>query len=144
VGTTIDARRGRVALRTALTDGETQMATFWAGVFQVRQNPRAQGLTDIVLRGRIAGCSASSPTPEAGVSRRRRVRRLWAKDDHGRYRTRGGNSVATTRGTTWLTVERCGRTVTRVFDGAVLVRNRHTGRRVLVEADERYAARRPR
>jgi hypothetical protein len=69
------------------------------------------------------------------------VRRLWGRDRNGRFRTQGRDSVAAVRGTLWSTADRCDGTVTRVKEGAVLVRNRHTGRRVLVKAGHRYLAR---
>ena len=75
------------------------------------------------------------------VGRRTVVRRLWGKDRNGRFRTQGRDSVAAVRGTLWSTADRCDGTLTRVKQGAVLVRNRHTGRRVLVEAGHSHMAR---
>jgi hypothetical protein len=74
----------------------------------------------------------------------RRRRSLWGRDSGGRWRTHGQNSVATVRGTRWLTQDRCGGTLTRVTQGAVVVRSRHSDRRVLVKAGDSYLARRPR
>ena len=146
VGSMLNARDGTVALRTALDrNGNAQTALFWGGVFQVAQKAKAKGLTDITLRGRLPRCKASAGRPKASASRRRRARRarrLWAKDNRGRFRTRGGNSVATTRGTEWLTVDNCKGTLTRVRDGAVLVRNLKTGKKVKVRAGGRFLARR--
>jgi ferric-dicitrate binding protein FerR (iron transport regulator) len=68
------------------------------------------------------------------------VRKLWGKDKGGRFRTHGRDSVATVRGTAWTVADRCDGTVTRVTEGAVMVRNRHTGRRTLVRAGERHFA----
>ena len=101
-------------------------------------------MTDLVLRGRnLQRCGrAHGARPSALTSRRRRPsRRLWAKDDNGRFRTHGRDSVATTRGTVWLTVDRCKGTLTRVREGYVRVRHRHSRRSVLVGAGERYLAR---
>ena len=143
VGSTFDTRKGKVALRSALDrNGNAQTAVFWAGVFKVGQKAKAKGLTDIILRGRPLGCEASASRSVASISKRRRARRLWAKDNRGRFRTRGGNSVATTRGTEWLTVDSCKGTMTRVMDGAVVVRNKRTGKKTRVDAGERYLARR--
>jgi hypothetical protein len=141
VGTRIDARRGVARLSTALDrSGRTQTASFGGGVFEVRQSRRGRGVTDIILRGSLAGCRASDG--EASASRRsRRSRRLWGRDRGGRWRTHGQNSVATVRGTRWLTEDRCGGTLTRVTQGAVVVRNKRTGRRVLVKAGDSYFAR---
>ena len=68
------------------------------------------------------------------------MRKLWGKDKGGRFRTHGRDSVATVRGTAWTVADRCDGTVTRVTEGAVMVRDRHTGRRTLVRAGERHFA----
>jgi hypothetical protein len=143
-GSTIDARRGTVALSSALDrEGKTQTAQFWAGVFQVRQARSGRGMTDIILRGARPSCRTSRAKASISARRgRRRGAKLWAKDKRGRFRTRGGNSVATTRGTLWLTQERCTGTVTKVLEGSVIVRNRKTGRKVRVRAGKSYLARR--
>ena len=75
------------------------------------------------------------------ASRSRRVRRLWGRDDGGRFRTHGRHSHATVRGTRWLTVDRCDGTFTRVTEGAVSVRDRGRHRTVLVRAGHSYLAR---
>jgi ferric-dicitrate binding protein FerR (iron transport regulator) len=72
---------------------------------------------------------------------RRRGRKLWGSDDGGRFRTHGKNSHATVRGTRWLVQDRCDGTLTRVTEGSVVVRDKVRGKRVIVEAGERYLAR---
>jgi len=147
VGTMVKAVKGTVVLTSALEGGRSQTGTFWGGVFQIGQPRGGRGMTEIKLRGgNLRRCrrSARPARPSAVASRRRRrraVRRLWAKDDHGRFRTHGRNSVATTRGTVWLTADRCKATVTRVREGQVRVRHRHSRKSVLVKAGERYLAR---
>jgi hypothetical protein len=66
---------------------------------------------------------------------------LWAKDRNGRFRTRGRNSVATVRGTRWVTRETCAGTLTRVMDGAVDVFDLRKHRTVRVRAGHSYLAR---
>jgi hypothetical protein len=146
VGSVIDAHRGRVRLVSAIDPGgQLQMGTFWGGRFKIRQRKRGNGMTSLVLRGgSFAGCrqaSASGATAVASGKKRRRVRRLWGRDRHGRFRTHGHNSVATTRGTKWLTVDRCDGTLTRVRSGAVAVRDRGRRKTVLVKAGHQYLAR---
>jgi hypothetical protein len=68
---------------------------------------------------------------------------LWAQDRHGRFRTRGRNSVATVRGTRWVTRETCTGTLTRVMEGAVDVFDQHKHRTVRVRAGHSYLARTP-
>jgi hypothetical protein len=66
---------------------------------------------------------------------------LHARDNHGRFRTRGRYSAATVRGTVWDTTDRCDGTLTAVHRGVVMVTDfvRHVT--VLVDAPDRYLAR---
>jgi hypothetical protein len=62
----------------------------------------------------------------------------WGRDRGGRFRTRGRTSVATVRGTAWLTEDRCEGTLTRVTEGAVHVRDvQRGGKARLVRAGRR-------
>ena len=146
VGSRIDARAGKVVLRTALdAAGRSQKGTFWGAIFQVRQRRGGRGMTELALRGgNFSRCSrklasiAAVPRRDAG---RRRIRSLWGRDRHGRFRTHGRDSVATVRGTVWRTTDRCDGTLTRVKHGKVLVRDLRLKRRVLVKAGRSYLAR---
>jgi hypothetical protein len=142
VGSVVDASAGQVQLVSAIdAAGTLQTGTFWGTRFAVRQSRNGNGMTTLVLRGGDFGiCRPSAGT--ATISRKaRKVRSLWGKDSHGRYRTHGQNSVATARGTRWLTEDRCDGTLTRVTSGAVAVRDRARGRTVLVKAGGSYLAR---
>ena len=150
-GTVVDARRGRIRLTTALDEaGKFQVGRFWGSRFQIRQSATGTGMTSLALRGGDFGrCPArasmlahASVVPRENPTTRRVVRSLWARDRGGRFRTHGNNSVATARGTAWVTRDRCDGTVTRVREGAVAVKNRRTGRTVLVRAGGSYLARR--
>ena len=146
VGSLIDTRNGRVSLQSARNArGRTQTGTFWGALFQVRQRRHGRGVTDLVLRGgRFKRCGtvagASVLAREAG-GKRRVVRRLWGKDRHARFRTHGRDSVATVRGTRWVTTDRCDGTLTKVSEGKVLVRDLHRKRNVLLTAGHAYLAR---
>jgi hypothetical protein len=143
-GSLIDTRHGSVTLRTALPGGRVQRGTFHGGLFQVRQGSR--GFTELVLRGALPRCGSGGARAAAvrAVKRRRKPRRLWGKDSHGRFRTRGSNSVATVRGTEWLTEDRCAGTLTRVRHGRVSVRDLRRHRTVIVRAGHSYLARKRR
>jgi streptogramin lyase len=153
VGSLVDTRRGTVRLRSARNRaGATQKGTFWGAIFQVRQPRGGRGMTSLVLRGgSFTGCPsglarAGSVAPVASVARdgggrRRVVRRLWGRDRNGRFRTQGRDSVATVRGTEWTTTDRCDGTLTRVREGAVLVRDLRRKRSVLLGAGHSYLAR---
>jgi hypothetical protein len=148
VGTSIDTRRGRIALTTAARNGEKQTGTFGGGVMQIRQPRRARGRVDIHLRGgdfsRCARPALRAPrsgaTANASYIRRDPVRRLWGRDRGGRFRTYGRHSQATVRGTRWLTMDTCSGTLTLVKRGAVLVHDFARHRNVLVRAGHRYFA----
>jgi len=144
LGAIVDARHGRIEL-TAARDrsGALQSGRFWAGVFSVRQNRTTHGRTELVLRGgRFADCPRRTPTATAHAAKRRRPpRRLWGSDSGGRFQTRGRGSVATVRGTRWLTEDLCAGTRTTVVQGAVSVRDLRTGRRTLVRAGHTHLAR---
>jgi hypothetical protein len=150
-GTVVDARRGRIRLTTALDEaGEFQTGRFWGSRFQIRQSAAGNGMTSLALRGGDFGrCPArssvlahTSVVPRENPTTRRVVRRLWARDRGGRFRTHGNNSVATARGTAWVTKDRCDGTVTRVREGAVAIKDRRTGKTVIVRAGGSYLARR--
>jgi hypothetical protein len=150
-GAVIDARAGTVELRSAVdAKGATQSATIRGAVFEVRQSPTGHGMTDLVLQGgRPAGCpSIAGATARAAMAHGIAAKAkggssggLWAKDRNGRFRTRGRNSVATVRGTRWVTRETCAGTLTRVMQGAVDVFDRRTHRTVRVRAGHSYLAR---
>ena len=143
-GAVVDTRNGQVALTTAVTGGKTQTATFERGVFQVRQSKTGKGLTDIYLRGPAPSCgsSRSSGRAAAVAKKKPKQRQLWGRDKGGRFRTHGANSVATVRGTSWITTDTCSGTRTTVKAGAVSVRDVHRHRTVLVRAGHSYLARR--
>ena len=142
VGTTLDARKGTVTLSSALPGDQTQTGTFHGGVFEVRQPDGARGMTELVLRGPLPTCtSAGGSARAAAAPAKRPPRRLWGRDDHGRFRTRGSNSVATVRGTVWYVEDRCDGTLTRVSKGSVSVRDLRRQRTVIVNAGNSYVAR---
>jgi hypothetical protein len=148
LGATLDTRHGQVALSSAGCRGTTQTGTFGGGIFSVRQPRSGCGRVDVYLRG---GSFKSCPRltarirrlrggRSAAASRSRRVRKLWGRDNGGRFRSHGRHSHATVRGTRWLTVDRCDGTLTRVTNGAVAVRDLVRRRTVLVRAGRSYLA----
>ena len=143
VGSILDTREGSVTLNTALPGGKTQSAIFHGGLFEVRQPQGAGGLTEVVLRGALTGCSSAGARAAAVSKKKKRKppRRLWGSDSKGKFRTRGGNSVATVRGTAWYVEDRCDGTLTRVSKGSVSVYDRGRHRTVVVRAGHSYLAR---
>jgi hypothetical protein len=141
VGSILDARKGTVTLSSALPGDARQSGTFHGGLFEVRQPAGAHGMTELVLRGPLPTCTGGGARA-AAASARRPPRVLWGRDDHGRFRTRGSNSVATVRGTEWYVADRCDGTLTRVKRGSVAVRDLRRQRTVIVNAGKSYLARR--
>jgi hypothetical protein len=140
VGSLVDTREGSVTLRTALPGGETQSAVFRGGLFEVRQPKDAKGLTELRLRGPGPECGKGTARAAATSKRKKKRRRLWGRDNGGAFRTRGGNSVATVRGTSWYTEDLCDGTLTRVSQGSVSVRDLVRHRTVIVRAGHSYLA----
>ena len=143
VGSILDTREGAITLNTALPGGKTQSAIFHGGLFEVRQSEGAAGLTELVLRGALTGCSSAGARAAAVSKKKKRKppRRLWGSDSKGKFRTRGGNSVATVRGTSWYVEDRCDGTLTRVSKGSVSVYDRGRHSTVVVRAGHSYLAR---
>ena len=146
VGAVVDARAGTVQLTSAVAGGRTQAGTFHGAVFQVRQAAGGKGMTDLVLRGGDFGAcpkrGSRAPGRAAAVTRRKPpVRKLWGQDKGGRFRTHGRNSVATVRGTRWVTTDTCAGTRTTVTEGAVAVRDLRRKKTVVVRAGKSYLAR---
>ena len=140
VGAIVDARKGRLDLRTAgRRKGSSQSARIAAGIFQIRQKRARLGTaaaTDLVLRtppGQARACAATG-APRKGVVRQLSVA---AK---GVFRTVGAAGVAKGRTTsTWTMADRCDGTLTRAIRGRVTVRVR--GRDVTVRPGRSYLAR---
>jgi hypothetical protein len=139
VGSLVDATAGTVRL-TAEVGSRTQDVVVKDGKFEVRQSSDGSGVTELVLRG--GNFSSCDRAHSAGFGDRQRPRRsLWARDRGGKFRTRGRNSVATVRGTTWRTTDTCRGTTTSVTSGSVTVRELKGGRKVVVRKGGRHLAR---
>jgi streptogramin lyase len=148
LGSLIDARHGRLDVTTAISrQGRMQTAAVWGGRFVIGQSG-AHGMTTFRIPTAAPECPAHADVSGDALSSlaiaanaRTTGTSLWAKDNHGRYSTRGHNSVATVRGTEWKTVESCRGTLTFVKKGVVSVRDLHTHRTVLVHAGHSFLAR---
>jgi hypothetical protein len=138
VGSVVDTRAGAITL-TSSVGATTQTGSFRGGMFEVRQAASGDGMTDIVMRG--SDFSACRRARSAAAGKKAPTRRLWSTDSGGRFRTHGRNSVATVRGTAWVTTETCAGTRTTVTQGAVSVRDLHRKKTVLVRAGGSYLAR---
>jgi uncharacterized repeat protein (TIGR01451 family) len=138
-GDRIDVRNGSIELTT--TSGE---ASFYSGIFTVRQTGGRGGYTVLTLvGGDFSACGKTKKRKLAGSSQdppKKNVRSLWGKGT-GKFRTKSRFSSATVRGTTWLTVDRCDGSLTFVREGIVDVFDLVLKKTVEVGPGEQYLAR---
>lgn len=144
LGADIDARKGRVRLYAVTRPGgQVQAASFYGGVFRIRQTGP---VVTLQLRGPVPRCGSKRAAASAHNPKKKgkaRTRRLWGSGK-GRFRTQGRYSAATIRGTKWLVSDSCHSTTTRVVRGVVAVRDFRRHKTVVLRAGGRYVARRSR
>jgi hypothetical protein len=151
VGSIIDTRGSRVELTAATgalgSRSHDKSVQFYAGLFKITQPPllNAPATAKLVEKlacgpaseSKAARASGAGPTAAAAAKRRRK---LWGSGSGG-YRTQGRGSTGSVVGTTWLTKDTCGGTLTRVTEGAgVSVFDKETKKNVLVGPGEKYFA----
>jgi hypothetical protein len=139
VGTTIDTRQGRITLTSAAdSKGATQTADFYQGLFRISQTRGSKPITNLALVEKLTGCPKGRRASTS--AKKPKSRKLWGSGK-GRFRTTGQFSSATVRGTVWLTQDRCDRTLTKVTQGTVTVRDKVRRKAVVVKAGRSYTAR---
>jgi hypothetical protein len=134
IGSTVDTLRGIARITTATGSfGHTQSGLFTGSAFVVNQNRDRVGLTRLHLLDREASlCTTPATAPRLLAS-------LHARGS-GHYLIEGRYSSASDRGTVREEVQdRCDGTLTRVFRGTVVVRDR-SGRKITLRAGMRYLA----
>lgn len=145
IGSTVDPGTAVMNLATAADRaGTRQTALVSLGRFTVRQTSGARPETELRLAGPRPACGAGRrATGDPGLPRRLRVsvRKRKKRERPPLYAVSGEYSRGATRGTDWLTEDRCDGTLTRVFRGAVRVSDFRRGRTVLVRAGSSYLAR---
>jgi hypothetical protein len=155
VGSTVDARKGQVAMTSAAAfprpgeeTADTQAGRFAAAIFTIKQarRRRAEGAprpsTDLVLRtpaGMARACGSAARRPAKGI-----VRRLTGRVSgpaKGTFRAVGAASTTTVaRSTTWITQDRCNGTLTEVGRGRARVADHAADTTVTVRAGQAYRA----
>jgi hypothetical protein len=146
VGSTLDTTKGQVALTFATNkSGGTQRGSFSQGQFQLQQARKNPLTTLSMVGGGLNACKTKLPKGGArktATAARKRSRTLFSHVK-GRFRTRGRNSTATVRGTTWRMTDTCSGTRTSVTKGTVVVRDLRLRRNVVLKAGHSYLARAP-
>jgi hypothetical protein len=154
LGSQIDARRGTLVLRSAAgTRHKVQDVTLRGGLFSLTQARHGlqKGLTTLnLLEGDFPGAPSYARCPKAAADGPKAspanvspkvLQALEAKDNHGKYRTKGRGSAATVRGTDWITEDRCDGTLTIVKRGTVDVYDYRKRKTIILHAGQRYLAR---
>jgi hypothetical protein len=145
VGSTLDTSKGTVRLTSAANNaGKTQNGHFSNGLFNIGQT-RKNPLTTLSMTG--GSLNACSKLPRGGsrkvaAAARKRKRTLFS-NVKGRFRTRGRNSTATVRGTSWTMTDTCSGTRTTVKTGSVQVHDFTLRKNKIVKAGHSYLARAP-
>ena len=114
----------------------------WGGAFRVGQSARGNGLTTLRLSGPRPTCTKAGLAHTSSAKAHVKSRKLWASDNHGRYRSEGSYSATTVLGTEWETMDSCAGTLTRVLKGKVRVTNLRSHKTASVGAGHSYLARR--
>jgi sugar lactone lactonase YvrE len=141
VGSTIDTTKGTVRLTSAKNaGGATQFGRFSRGVFKFTQTKKNPLTTISMTGGGLNACSKLPPGGSAKVVAAKKRRRTLFSDVKGRFRTRGRNSAATVRGTSWTMTDTCKGTITAVKTGRVEVRDFRLRKTKLVRAGHTYIA----
>jgi hypothetical protein len=146
IGTTVDARKGRITLSAAIGSAKGSKAgrgTFGAAIFTIRQKRlakqrrKARSATQLVVRtprGSERACSPNGVRPLKGI-----VRTLSA-DATGIFSVVGAASTSTVTSARWLVTDRCNGTLTQVGRGRATVRDAALKREVTVKAGQEYLA----
>jgi hypothetical protein len=145
-GAVIDALHGTLNLVTSTGSGhKTQTGAFGGAIFKVTQ--QHSGLTTLALvenafKGApsYASCKAPSGKASAAALSKKVLQLLHAKDNHGKFRTKGRYAAATTRGTVWTIADRCDGTVTHVVKDSVLINDFVRRINLILHAGHSYLA----
>ena len=139
VGCLIDTTKGRVRLTSETdTDGETQSAVFYDGVFRIKQKP-GQAEVTLKLSGELDCGNGGKRRLLHERGRRRRGGRGLFGDGNGDFTTQGNNGAGSVRGTKWFVGDNCDNTTTvTVKKGVVSFRDFVADKTIKVEAGESY------
>jgi hypothetical protein len=139
-GSVIDATKGSVLLSSQVGAAD-QQGRFYGGTFKVKQ-VKASGQTQLYLTEKLACATEAEAKLAVRAAAKKKRRHVWGEDHGGSFQTHGQDSVATVRGTKWLTTDTCAGTVVKVFEGEVSVAPRRgNGKAVIVQAGGRVFTR---
>jgi Ca2+-binding RTX toxin-like protein len=148
IGAAVDPRAGVVRLATARNRaGARRFVSVSEGRFTVRQTRSRRPITRLWLAGRLPQCGGSSSRLTTARRTTRKLRFAGAKHRRGKARqggdedhVRGEYSDGSSKGTEWITEDRCDGTLTTVISGTVRVRDFGRAKTVTVRAGHKYLA----
>ena len=136
----VDASRGTIRLRVRPLDAASDsVADVGGGTFTLVQPVADNSIADLRLNQPLA-CGAAARASSSHQARRRPVQRRVRIKVRGRYKTTGRFATAVASGTAWTITDRCDRTIIRVTEGSVVVRDQRLNRNVRVRAGRAYVA----
>lgn len=141
----VDARRGAVRVSVRPPDRPSDaVADVSGGRFRLVQPVADTAVADLRLQGPVRCAARPAPARAGEHAKRRAARRAVTRririKVRGRYRTSGRYATAVANGTAWTMTDRCDRTVIRVTQGTVTVRDQRRNRAVKVRAGRTYVA----
>lgn len=131
----IDAIGGALDVTVRNRSGALRTAHVSSGGFRVTQPTSGPIIGDLKLTDRLDGCRGTRTVTSHAATPRKKVRRLRVRVK-GRFRTIGRYASAIARGTAWTITDRCDRTIIRVTEGTVTVRNLRTRKLLTVRAGQ--------
>jgi hypothetical protein len=152
-GSEVDASDGRVSITAATPKGGTQNAEAYGGRFVIHQEHAGAGETRLALSQPLSGCQgglrlqrfthlARFGSHHFPVRRVRgpKSRHLWVAEPAGNWGANGRYVSTSVEGTRWLVLDQCNRSVVRVTEGKVKVRDLVRRRTRTVTAGHKYIA----
>lgn len=137
----VDARGGTIRLSVRRLGAQADaVAEVSGGRFTLVQPAGERHVADVRLLGTVRCARPAVRRGNAAHQRQRAVTRRVRIKVRGRYRTSGRYATAVANGTAWTITDHCDRTVIRVTEGSVTVRDLRRKRTVKVRAGRTYVA----
>ena len=131
----IDAIGGQLDVAVRNRSGALRTIHAGNGAFRITQPASGPIIGDLKLTEKLDGCRGTKTITSHAATPRKRVRRLRVRVK-GRFRTTGRYASAIASGTAWTMTDRCDRTIIRVTEGTVIVRNLRSARVQRVRAGQ--------
>jgi hypothetical protein len=137
VGATVDTRKGAMTIRVS-QGGTTRDARLAAGIFKIRQRPKARA-ADLIL---VSPPGAETPCRRAMARKPvKGIVRQLSIAGKGIFRTVGAAASVTGTDASWVLTDRCDGTLTKVTKGKVSIRLKGRKQPLTLKAGRSYLMR---